>query len=283
MNKDEGEELNHGDSISDAQESTERVGAGNLWVYDEELLRGNDFPCLGLQVVPQKLNHMKMFSVLFVKFKCPSITQDRGMEAVQSGYRVSVDRWLAKNQGQDNTVCVYAERLRELSTTVRSRLNTLLKNASDTWPIIKRNNFSFQTFETPVPGQSSESQETLDCLKAAIIKNAIEHHAKHKAKAPSSCEPLLDAVRPDEVAKFVIDHILVTNESFTDSMRTPEVMIDDVVERMDRIPRRLEFVSSDDELFIPSEDWHEQFPSIESDLHFDDIVCDNLQDFNPWD
>lgn len=45
----------------------------------------------------------------------------------------------------------------------------------------------------------------------------------------------------------------------------------------------LSFVSSDDELFIPSEDWHEQFPSIESDLHFDDIVCDNLQDFNPWD
>lgn len=113
---------------------------------------------------------------------------------------------VGNHQEQDDIAQVYAERLSEIAeSTVRRRLNRLLRNANR-WPIKKNRAFSFKTFETPGNGRSHESQETLfDCLKAAIIKNAIEHHERHRAKAPPSYESLLDAVRPDKVVEFLMN------------------------------------------------------------------------------
>mmetsp|Transcript_3453 Transcript_3453/g.7000 ORF Transcript_3453/g.7000 Transcript_3453/m.7000 type:complete len:371 (-) Transcript_3453:134-1246(-) len=281
VNRDEGEELNHGDNRANAGQST-GAGEGDLWVYDEELLGDREFPS-GLQVVPKIFNDMKMFSVLFVKFRCPSIKQNRCIEAVQEGYRVLVENWLERNQEHDATVLDCADKLRRFAdTTVRRRVNRLLKTASR-WPITKNRVFSYRTFETPRRGRIYESQETLNCLKAAIIKNAKEHHEKHKAKAPPSCKSLLDAVRPDKVAEVVIQDVLTTNEVFSDLLSVPESMEDVSPEQVDEVQRTLEFSLHDDQCVFQPEDWHDAFPSIECDMHHEDILCVDLQEFGPWD
>eukprot|EP00889_Picochlorum_renovo_P008527 jgi/Picre1/35557/NNA_003018.t1 len=133
------------------------------------------------------------------------------------------------------------------------------------------------TFETSRRGRIYESQETLDCLKAAIIKNAKEHHEKHKAKAPPSCESLLDAVRPDKVAEVVIQDVLTINEVFSDLLSVPENMEDVFPERVDEVQRTLEFSLHDDEFAIPSEDWHEPFPSAYENVRVEDVENDILQ------
>jgi hypothetical protein len=193
-----------------------------------------------------------------------------------------VENWLERNQEHDATVLDCANKLRRFADiSVRKRVNTLLKTASR-WPITKNRVFSYRTFETPRRGRIYESQVTLNCLKAAIIKNAKKHHEKHKAKAPPICKSLLDAVRPDKVAEVVIQDILTTNEVFSDLLSVPESMEDVFPERVDEVQRTIEFSLHDDEFAIPSEDWHEPFPSVECDMHHEDILCVDLQDFDPW-
>ena len=177
----------------------------DLWTYDERLLPGKGYKCK-LSVV-QSLNDMKMYTLLLLKFQYPAFNEKECMELVKYGYCVLLNRWLEDYKEQDSNVLAQAHAIQEfVSSSVRKRMNTILGQARS-WPISIKSDLSFRTFETPRHGRQYESQETLDCLKAAIIKNAKEQHEKHKAKAPQSCESLLDAVRPDKVVEVAIHYI----------------------------------------------------------------------------
>ena len=275
--------MNHGINTTNVDQLFTNVGPGNLWAYNEALLGGRNFPS-GLQVVPKKFNDMKMFSAVFVKFNNPCIKQTDCIKAVQFGYCALVDRWLANHQEQDDIARVYATRLCEpVKSTVRKRVNRLLNNANK-WPITKNRAFSFKTFGTPGNGRSHESQATIDCLKAAIIKNAIEHHEKHKAKAPPSCESLLDAVRPDKVVEFLMNcgsHCrVVPYEISRVSPTVSESVADNWFEGMEGVEESL--FLDDAELAIPPEDGHEPFFSMlyrTLKTHYEDPVSDDLSEF----
>ncbi|KAI8111855.1 hypothetical protein M9435_004353 [Picochlorum sp. BPE23] len=194
--------------VSQATQTERRI---DLWTYDERLLPGEGYKCK-LSIV-KSLNDMKMYSLLLVKFQYPGLTEKECMKLVEYGYCVLLNSWLENYEEQDSIVLAQANEIQGFaSSSVRKRMNSILGQASS-WPISFKNNLSFKTFETPRKGRAYESQETLDCLKAAIIKNAKEQHAKHMAKAPTGCESLLDAVRPDKVAEVVIQYINKKNEA----------------------------------------------------------------------
>lgn len=276
------EELNEGDNT--LQYSTGPIEMDNLWEYDEKLLMGRDFPC-DLKVVPQKFNDMKMFSVLLVKFKCPFIKQNKCIRAVKEAYGELVDRWMKGAQEHDAIAFGYAQmRLKGLSLiSVRKEMNALLEIASETWGIPKKQKFSFKTFRTPDNRGVHETQETLDMLKAAIVKNAKERHEKHKAKAPSSCKSLLDAVRPDKVAEYVIHHLVTRKQSLADSLNLSDSMFDSMFEESNEVQRMLDF-SSVDETVSQAHHFDEFFPPMDIDMHDHDFLSsiEDIQPFEPW-
>lgn len=194
-----------GDESQNAVQPDQGGEEVDLWAYDASLLRGGEFPS-GLSKVKGTCNDMKMFAVFIVKCHRPSMKQTECFEAVSHGYSVLVDRWASGAQEQDSRALLYVQGLSKFAnSTVRRRFNRMMKIVEETWPIETEHvNLNFKTFATPRYSKDHAFQATVDSIKAAMMMNAHRQHMKHKEEASSICASLLEAVRPDKVAKFVL-------------------------------------------------------------------------------
>ena len=163
-----------------------------LWAYNHNLLQ--DSGCtVESALVPSTFNDLKMYAVLLTKFANPYITERECLERVAKAYHTIVSQWEKANPGAPHDL---AEGFKTFADpSVRRRMCRLFKTIREEWLGVSGPMMTFRTLESP---QSTEVQR----VKAGVIMNAKRQHRAYKASFPHYAS-LLDAVRPDKIAKFV--------------------------------------------------------------------------------
>ena len=143
-------------------------------------------------------------------------------------------------------------------------------------------------------GQEVDDALRVDRILARIYEQVLDESVNHGAALSDDGAPPETPVLQDggcglgslDVHDGTTMLGMDLDQPFWDALSVPESMVDGVAQENPSldVQRMLEVPPAADERMAPSEDWHDFYPFMESDLHFDDLMCDDLdlQEFEPW-